>query len=474
MKVSARALVIAYDFPPHGAIGTMRTLRLVRQLHAEGWTVTVLTGSPRTYLPDTPVEASLARLVPPDVRVIAVRAFRPLSTIERLIRGRTRKGSTSEDRGNAGSSATGRRRPAWLTGLARVKDFIDGMLAIPDNESGWIAPAALRGLMQMVANGRPDVIYSSAPPWSGQTVAWILAALAGRPWVADFRDPWARAPGRDWRLPFRQRAVERIERRVVGRADGILFVTRANLDEFAAFYGSAAARRFHLVPNGCDPTEFETLTPKPSPGKFVLLHAGTFYGPRNPLPILRGVASAVSRGALDPDTFRLRLLGTNSLALDLAAESRRLGIEHIVEIMPRASRAETLQQMMSASALLLVQTNTTVSIPGKAYEYLAARRPVLALSEEGETAELVRASGLGVVVRPDEPIAAIEAALLEIVALAGHPVSPAAPELFDGRVHAATTERLLVEFARCRRRRSGVVQPVEGNRPVAATEESRR
>jgi glycosyltransferase involved in cell wall biosynthesis len=452
----------------------MRTLRLVRRLHAQGWSVTVLTGSSRTYLPETPVETSLTRLVPADVRVMAVRAFRPFYTVERAIRRHPRNGNSGGGSDGAESREIVVGRPRWLTQLARAKDLIDAVLTIPDKEAGWILPATLRGLLHMAASGRPDVIYSSAPPWSGQAVAWILAALSGRPWVADFRDPWARAPGRDWRLPFRQRAVERIERQVVGRADAVLFVTRANLDEFAALYGSAAARRFHLVPNGCDPTEFETLTPKPSPGTVVLLHAGTFYGPRNPLPILRGVASAVSRGALDPDTFRLRLLGTNSLALDLAAESRRLGIEHIVEIMPRASRAETLQQMMSASALLLVQTNTTVSIPGKAYEYLAARRPVLALSEEGETAELVRASGLGVVVRPDEPIAAIEAALLEIVALAGHPVSPAAPELFDGRVHAATTERLLVEFARCRRRRSGVVQPVEGNRPAAITEESRR
>jgi glycosyltransferase involved in cell wall biosynthesis len=419
------------------------------------------------------MEASLERLVPPDVRVMAVRACRPFSTIERTIRGQAREALPGDDRGSSERSRGGGRRSRWLTHLARVKDVIDGMLAIPDKESGWIVPAVLRGLMHMAARGRPDVIYSSAPPWSGQAVAWVLAALSGRPWVADFRDPWARAPARDWRLRFRQRAVERLERQVVGRADAVLFVTRANRDEFAAFYGPAAARRFHLVPNGCDPTEFEGLTPAPAAGMFVLLHAGTFYGPRNPLPILRAVASAIGRRALDPATFRLRLLGTNSLAFDLAAESRRLGIEQVVEVLPRASRAETLQQMVSASALLLVQTNTTVSIPGKAYEYLAAGRPVLALSEEGETAELVRASGAGVVVRPDEPVAAIEAALLEIVARGGRRVVPAESALFDGRVHAATTERLLHEFARRGRRRSSAVQVAPGG-PAAMTKESRR
>jgi glycosyltransferase involved in cell wall biosynthesis len=472
-----RALIIAYDFPPHGAIGTMRTLRLVRELSQDGWRVSVITGSPATYLSGTPIEPSLEAKVPVEVEVLRVRAIRPFAALENLLR-RLRRRRDRAGGERAASPAPGTAPPQSRTGLrhafSRAIGSVEAALDIPDKESGWILPAILRGVWHMLRAGRPDVIYSSAPPWSGQVVALWLTRFSGRPWVADFRDPWARAPGRDWRRPFRFRAVERLERQVVGRADAVLFVTRANLDEFTAFYGPRAARRFHLVPNGCDPTEFESITAEPPAGTFVLLHAGTFYGPRNPLPILRGVASAVRRGVLDPARARVRLLGTSSLTVDLAAEARRLGIEQIVEILPRASREETLTQMKGASALLLVQTNTTVSIPGKAYEYLAAGRPVLALSEEGETAELVRASGLGIVVRPDEPIEVLEAAVLDIVALAARPVAPAAPELFDGRVHAATTERLLLAFARKDRRRLSEAQSLAGSRQSAITEESRR
>jgi hypothetical protein len=59
------ALVVAYDFPPHAAIGTMRTLRLVQRLAEDGWDVKVLTSDPRSYKAGTPVDEGLLARVPP-------------------------------------------------------------------------------------------------------------------------------------------------------------------------------------------------------------------------------------------------------------------------------------------------------------------------------------------------------------------------------------------------------------------------
>jgi glycosyltransferase involved in cell wall biosynthesis len=327
----------------------------------------------------------------------------------------------------------------------------------------------------MLASGRPDVIYSSAPPWSVQVVAWILARASGRPWVADFRDPWARAPGREWRQPFRQRAAAMLERAVVLRAQAVLFVTRANLAEFSDVHGAAQARRFHLVPNGCDPSEFDRGTGRPAATPFVLLHAGSFYGPRNPLAIIHALARVIDRRLLDRKEFRLRLLGTVSLSTDLSEECRRLGVADVVEVVPRVSRAESLQALQAASALLLVQTGTTMSIPGKAYEYLAAGRPILALSEEGETAELVRSSGIGVSVSPGDPPEKIDAALLRIASIARASYAPPDVRLYDGRIQAAETARILLRFVPdTRHLPGGTDSMLLGETPPAPGEETGR
>jgi hypothetical protein len=447
-----RAMVIAYDFPPHGAIGTMRTLRLVRQLHQEGWQVTVLTGAPETYVPGTPIERGTEARVPAGVEVLQVRAIRPYVALENLVRrlrgGRARAtGDKAAPAPNGESRGPARPQAGWKRRLIGVRDSIEALLDMPDKESGWILPALVRGLAHMLRHGRPDVVYSSAPPWSGQVIALALVTLSRRPWIADFRDPWARAPWRDWQLALRRRVVAWLERRVVTTAEAVLFVTQGNRFDFVEVYGPEAARRFHLVPNGCDPTELEALEPLPRREPFVLLHAGSFYGPRSPMPVIHAIARAVERGVLSRERFRLRLLGTITLAVDVPAECARLGIAELVEFVPRVTRAESLAEMKSASALLLVQIATTVSVPAKAYEYLAAGRPILALAEESDTASLVRGSGAGVSVRPDASLEEIERALQDVMALAGS-FRPVDPSHYDGRLHAATTTQMLDTVAR--------------------------
>jgi hypothetical protein len=257
-----RALVIAFDFPPHGAIGTLRTLRVVQRLAEQNWDVTVLTSDQRSYRAGTPVDETLLARVPSSVRVVRATTFRGFEALKRLAR---RREGGAMDRG-AESAAKGRAEGGALAPpmslpvesvpnpnlLRRTADLIDAALAIPDNESGWIAPAVIRGLAAC-RSSRPDVIYSSAPPWTGQLVARQLAALLRCPWAADFRDPWARAPWRDARREFVKRANIVLERAVVNRASAVLFVTRSNLAEFSAHYGPDLAKRFHFVANGCDP-----------------------------------------------------------------------------------------------------------------------------------------------------------------------------------------------------------------------------
>jgi glycosyltransferase involved in cell wall biosynthesis len=325
---------------------------------------------------------------------------------------------------------------------------IDAALSIPDHESGWLIPAVAQGWAAM-RSCPPDVLYSSAPPWTGQLVARTLASLLGCPWVADFRDPWARAPWRGDRFRFAMGAAGVLERAVVARASRIIFVARGNLDDFAKYYGAAAASRFSLVSNGCDPEEFDHIERPPldPDAPFVLLHAGSLYAGRTPMPLLKALAAAVRNGIIDPHRFRLRFLGTTALKSDLSEASRGLGLESMVEFVPRVPRGESLRAMMSASALLLLQPGHTASVPGKVYEYLAAGRPILAIAEEGEIADLMRDSGIGVSVTPSDE-KAIGKALMAVMSMAAAGISMPGRELYDGTLRAAHIVEILSSVAR--------------------------
>ena len=434
------ALVVAYDFPPDAAIGTMRTLRVVQQLARADWDITVVTSDPRTYREGTPVDEVLLSRVPAGVRVVRAPVFRGFDNLKAWVRPRREAPGSKIQDPSSKVAAAGRSRGLF----GRAIDIVDAALAIPDHESGWLIPAVTRGL-RAVRGNRPDVIYSSAPPWTGQLVAGVLARRFGCRWVADFRDPWSRAPWRGDRFRFAMKAARLLERGVVNRADHVIFVARGNRDEFAAHYGASLAAKMHVIPNGCDPSEFDDIAYRDHSvaDPFVLLHAGSLYAGRTPVPVLRAIASAIRQGAIDPDRFRLRFLGHSGLtSMDISSACRELGLERVVEFAPRVARRESLTAMRSASALLLLQPGHTVSVPGKLHEYLAAGRPILALAEEGETADIVRASGIGISVPPERE-AELVPALTSLVRMASAPIAPPPRTLYDGMARAADAVALL-------------------------------
>jgi len=425
-------LVVAYDFPPHAAIGTMRTLRLVRHLVREGWQVSVLTGDPRTYLPSTPVDEGLLERVPDSVEVIRASAMR------------SARGTSSPRRESSEpkpvSAATPRRR-RWPAAIVRAKAYVDAAMAIPDREAAWWLPAVRAGLRHCRTH-RPDVIFSSAPPWTGQLVAAAIAARVKAPWVADFRDPWARLPWRENRPWTTRTAAQWFEDRTVRQAAAVVFTTRGILDQVSAHHDPALASKYYVVPNGCEVDEFEAIRGCRPSGRpqdsdpFVLLHAGSLYGGRDPRPLLRAIAAAIRSGSVDPRTFRLRLLGTMALdGVNLSATCAELGLRDVVQMVPRIPRRDSLVEMMAASALLLVQPGHPLSIPAKAYEYLATGRPILAIADAGETANLIKNSGAGLVVSGEDE-AQMALALGQLVQGTA-PVRRADPMWFDGERRAA-------------------------------------
>ena len=433
--MAPRILVVAYDFPPHGAIGTMRTLRVVRVLHARGWDVTVLTSDPAHFRPSTPNEPKLLEQVPPGVTVLRAGPIR-------LRRGKPRAAGTPSANRPAASAPV--PVPAPVGVVKTIKNGLDAALSIPDREVGWLLPAVWTGMRHRFRSGAFDVIYSSAPPWTGQLVAYLLKLALRRPWVADFRDPWGRAPWRGDRYRFAVRASAFLERRVVKRTDRIVFVAEGNRDDFAAHYGPHIARKFHLVPNGCDPAEIDAIERPavPAGAAHVMLHAGSLYAGRTPVPVFKAVARALGKGLLDRDTFRLRFLGASLIATDLVEVCRQLRIDDVVEFRPRVPRQEGLKAIVSASSLLLLQPGHTVSVPGKVYEYLAAGRPIFALAE-GESADVVRRSGIGVAVDAYDDEHAIMEGLLRVVEMSQGPIAAPPRDMYDGNLGAAAIEQII-------------------------------
>jgi glycosyltransferase involved in cell wall biosynthesis len=389
----SRLLLVSSHFPPDRSAGTHRVVRFANYLQDHGWAVHVLTIDPASYRRSIPVDDALLGRVGSQLTIHRTGVFRGVST---LVQWRDRLMRTPP----TAAATDGRRsaRPASTGWLAWRRQIMSSVFAFPDDEIGWL-PAAVACGVRTVRRERIDVILTSAPPVTCHLIGRALKAMSGIRWVADFRDPWSRAP---WGKHGSARGHRWLEAQVIKSADAVLLNTPELSREFTEWYGPGVAHKLHVVANGYDADvlgPFAELPPPPAP-PFVLTHAGNLYGNRDPLPLLEGLAECLRDGGVPKDGIRLNLVGKVAAQFDVDAAVARLGLTGVVMRTPAIVHEEALKTLAASHALIVIQPGTSLQVPAKLYECVGLRRPILALADEGGVARVARESGLGHVVSP--------------------------------------------------------------------------
>ena len=379
--------MVAYHFPPlRGSSGIQRTLRFVQHLPRFGWEPLVLTAHPRAY-EDTSDDQM--REIPEGT--VVERAF-ALNTARHL--------------------ALFGRYP--------------GVLALPDRWATWRFGAIPTG-MAMIRGYQPDAIWSTYPIATAHVIGAALAKKSRLPWIADFRDPMAQdgypSDPRAWR------DYRRIEEEALRNAVASVFTTPGCAALYRGRYPDIPAGKSVVIENGYDEETFARAEAErasdegeadaqgsraallPASSRFVLLHSGVVYpDERDPRPLFAALASLKAQGALSAETFclRLRASGYDAMLAELAASC---GIDDLVSLEPAIPYHRALQEMLEVDGLLIMQaSNCNQQIPAKLYEYVRAKRPVLALTDPiGDTASTLRAAGLASIARLDDATSIAEA-----------------------------------------------------------------
>jgi glycosyltransferase involved in cell wall biosynthesis len=381
----SRVVVVSYPYPPMPSTGANRWAAIAKYLRRAGHDVTVLTTSAFGSLPDD------GEGVVRTTDLIASGALRRL----------TRRPELPEPGGPIGPD---KPPPALFT-----------RVLVPDIYAVTWVPGAVRTLRRLIRERQVDCVISTSPYESGHLVPLALGR-SRPPWIADFRDSWIFEPWRERFPTAPQRALDRrLERLVVTRADRVISVHQTLTDDFRDRLGVEVA----YVPNGWDPELEEATTAAEVPPldskRISIVHTGKLWGMwgRNPSALFEALRR-LSRD--DPGTaerFELVLAGRlDSEEERLLADSALEGLLRHVGPIPRA--AATALQRRAGALLLLTSRQLSWETPGKLFEYLAAGRPILALADGNEAARVVRDTGTGMTVAPDN-VDAIATALRGVV-----------------------------------------------------------
>lgn len=354
-----RVLMVAFHFPPlAGSSGIQRTLRFVQHLPRYGWQPLVLSASPCAF---ERTSDDLVQDIPPET--VVRRAF-ALDTARHL----------------------------------SIGDRYIGAMARPDRWISWRFDGVRQG-MRMIREFKPDAIWSTYPIATAHLIGAELQRRSGLPWIADFRDPMAQ-PGYP-SDPLTYRKFTAIESVAVERARSCVFTTPGAARTYRDRYPDAA-NRIVVVENGYDEESFHSAQSPAGdagplrPGTLTLLHSGIVYAQeRDPTALFEALRRLRELGMVAPANLRLRFRAAVHDDL-LHRLAKAAGVADMIETMPPLPYREALHEMCRADGLLVLQAgDCNDQIPGKLYEYLRAKRPIVCLTDpRGDTAALLRSAGL--------------------------------------------------------------------------------
>jgi glycosyltransferase involved in cell wall biosynthesis len=368
-------LMIIPFFPPAAGGGVYRALSFVRYLEGYGWRPTVVAPDGYAYWI---VDESLLDDIPGSCDVHRTRTLSGQYVLRRL-RGGSRGGS-----------------PVRSSRSFRILRRLGAALLVPDTYVGWY-PFARRVADRLVRQRRFDAVFSTSPPETGHMVALHIHKSSGLPWVADFRDPWTNLYVLPPASRFHARVHDSLEKKVCTSA-WVVVTNREHKEQLEAKYPGMNPPR--VIPNGYDHAKLEAYADlRPSGDRCRILHAGTLSEKRSAAAFLSGLKIFLDGDPGAAHRVQVMFVGPREDENDVMV--RRLGLEDVVEFRDTVPHGESLKLVHTSHVLLMIALEHR--IPGKFFEYVGARRPILALAAEGELKDLVVRLRRGEVAPADDP-----------------------------------------------------------------------
>ena len=371
-----RVLVIAYYWPPSGGSGVQRWVKFVKYLTGYGWEPVVFAPEGADY---PSLDPSFEAEVPPSVEVLRGPIWEPYAAYRKL----TGAKSTQVTEISSGPKTWKQRLSLWI----RANIFV------PDPRVGWVKPS-VKQLRKYLEENPVDVIVTTGPPHSVHLIGQQLHRETGIPWIPDFRDPWSRMyylkylpmTGRTWRKLRHQ------EQTVLDECSTVLTCTPLVQEEFQAQTKTPVA----CITNGYDEEDFAAPAPA-ADSHFNLTHTGLFAADGNPLQLWKVLGEMAAGSPSFREALRLRLVG--KVDREVLEAIQEQGLEANVVALGYCDHATAVHEQRAASLLLLPLRNDAQYrpiLPGKLFEYLAARRPVLGIGQEdGAMARVLRETAAG-------------------------------------------------------------------------------
>ena len=365
-----KVLIITYYWPPAGGSGVQRWLKFVKYLQDFGITPIVFTVDNANYLKE---DKTLLQEIPEGIEVLKNPIWEPTD----LLFWKNKK-KKKKDISNATNSG--------------LFSFIRGNFFIPDPKIFWVK-SSVKKINTYLKNNKIDVVISTGPPHSVHLIAKKVKENHTIKWLADFRDPWTDLYyNKEFKqLVFAEKKNKKLEKEVLKTADCILTVSNSLKVIF-----EKTAKKVEVITNGFDD---EVLVEKEVDldKKFTISYIGLLPKQSNPKQFFEVLKELSEKDKSFKNDLKLQFIG--DISDEIRQEIRRNHLENQTDFKGYVSHQEAIKYQKKSQVLLLLIPNVKKSegiLTGKLFEYLTAKRPILAISSsQGDLAEILKKTNTG-------------------------------------------------------------------------------
>ncbi|MCB0465707.1 MAG: glycosyltransferase family 4 protein [Aequorivita sp.] len=364
-----RALIITYYWPPAGGPGVQRWLKFVKYFREFGV-------EPIVYAPENPnyplVDENFSSEIPSDVEVLKHPIKEPYRFAKIFSKKKTKQISS------------GIISKKEISVMEKLMLYVRGNFFIPDARIGWVKPS-VAFLSKYIVENPVDIIITTGPPHSLHLIGMQLKKKVNVKWIADFRDPWTTIHyHKSLRLSKSSaRKHKELEAAVLKLADNITVTSPTTKKEFEMITKTPIA----VITNGFDISEEMDFV---MDSTFSISHIGSLLSERNPEVLWKVLAEICKDNTSFKKDLQLKFAGAVSDEVKQSLDSFKL-LENC-EFFGYVSHSEALKMQYQSQVLLIVEINsaeTRAIIPGKLFEYLAAKRPIIALGPKESDMEAI-------------------------------------------------------------------------------------
>jgi glycosyltransferase involved in cell wall biosynthesis len=378
-----KVLIITYYWPPSGGAAVQRWLSMANKLSEAGLEVFVLTVQEKSATYQL-IDFSLESSVHPEIRVYKTKTSEPFNLFLSIFgKNKLPKPAFS------GETNTGF--------FQKILRFVRGNFFSPDPRKGWKKFAVPKAL-EIIRKEEILNVITAGPPHSTHFIGEeIKKQIPKIFWITDFHDLWTDVIYYDqlYHLPWIKKREKLLEQRILEHSDLIFTVGDKYKAKLLAKTG-IPNEKIKIIRIGYDDSLFSDLELNEEPQQeFVITYTGTIGDIYQPQIFFKALKNVLNQNS----DLVVKLLIAGVVSPGVISEIEKAGLKNNFHFLGYISHPESVKLLKKSNLLLLVNPavkDEEMVIPGKVYEYLAARKPIINITKAtAETAYLIDSCNAG-------------------------------------------------------------------------------